>query len=326
MVHVVSTRATKAAPPFFTGERATGRSFARFDISIPPNRPVGQIQWRGDGPADPTQHFLTSAYAPLATKQAFATSLRRSTSGKPDALVFVHGFNTNFAEALYRLAQLTHDLRTPGQPVLFSWPSGGDPRGYLYDRDSALLARDALAQTLTDLDRATGGNVTVVAFSMGSFLVTETLRQMANSGGRGTLARLNGVVLVSPDIDVDLFRAQAEAIKPLPKPFAIMASEEDSMLSLSALLTGQPDRLGTLSSLDGMEDLGIALIDVTDFGEDAETSHTTALTSPSLLRILSAARGVDAVVQDELRRITPNRSRRAGPSWLRRVMATEDRN
>ena len=59
-------------------------------------------------------------------------------------LIFVHGFNTRFEEAVYRFAQIVHDARVDVAPVLFTWPSGGNVTDYVYDRDSAVYSRDAL--------------------------------------------------------------------------------------------------------------------------------------------------------------------------------------
>ena len=63
-------------------------------------------------------------------------------------LIFVHGFNTRFEEAVYRFAQIVHDARVDVAPVLFTWPSGGSVTDYVYDRDSAVYSRDALEAVL----------------------------------------------------------------------------------------------------------------------------------------------------------------------------------
>ena len=43
------------------------------------------------------------------------------------ALIFVHGYNTSFEDALYRNAQIVWDLRYEGLSVLYSWASWGGP-------------------------------------------------------------------------------------------------------------------------------------------------------------------------------------------------------
>ena len=77
----------------------------------------------------------------------------RASSARPGrrVLIFVHGFNTRFEEAVYRFAQIVHDARVDVAPVLFTWPSGGSVTDYVYDRDSAIYSRDALEAVLQAL-------------------------------------------------------------------------------------------------------------------------------------------------------------------------------
>lgn len=294
---VVTTRERRPPPRFFGTERGAGPHYARFDVSVPRDREIGEISWHREGPADPARHFLTLDHAPLVDGDALEAALARQLAALPpehrEVVLFVHGFNTNFAESLYRMAQFQVDFEAPGQAVLFSWPSAASPGGYLYDRDSALIARNALADTLHRLDRVSGGRVTLVGFSMGGFLAVEALRQIGLSPRAGLLARLEGVVLISPDVDLDLFRSATEVMRPMPDPFVVIASRRDPLLRLSGLIFGRQPRLGSVEELRGLEELGVTLIDVTAFGREAASRHTVGLTSPSLIRILRAARGIE---------------------------------
>ena len=85
-------------------------------------------------------------------KNSFAaqlTALVRQT-GRSKVLVFVHRFNNRFDDAVYRFAQIVHDLKAPVIPVLFTWPSRGEVRlrSYTYHRESAnfsvMLLRNCL--------------------------------------------------------------------------------------------------------------------------------------------------------------------------------------
>jgi esterase/lipase superfamily enzyme len=70
---------------------------------------------------------------------------------KRQALVFIHGFNVSFEEAVFRFAQIVHDSRANVAPVLFSWPSKGSPFAYEYDSESPNYSRDALEALLRAL-------------------------------------------------------------------------------------------------------------------------------------------------------------------------------
>jgi esterase/lipase superfamily enzyme len=101
-------------------------------------------------------------------------SSRRST-GKPplagssgrEAALFVHGFNTNFAEGVYRQAQLSHDHDVEGPSIHFAWPSAAITADYAYDRESALFSRDGLEAAIEALARANVASYNLVAHSMG---------------------------------------------------------------------------------------------------------------------------------------------------------------
>ena len=101
------------------------------------------------------------------------------------------------------------DFRLPGIGVHFSWPSAAHPLGYTYDRDSVLYARDGLEQLLRQVSAAGPDRIILVGHSLGSMLVMETLRQMEIRSPAWAQRNLGGVVLVSPDLDVDVFRQQS---------------------------------------------------------------------------------------------------------------------
>lgn len=300
-IHVGTTRAMEETQP---GSQALpGRArdavmqFGRYDVVIPPDHQPGDLRRAGTPQAfDPQRHFSLSSALQMTPAQ-FSADLRaeldRVDPAGREVVVFVHGFNTTFIEGVYRVAQLHHDLNLPGASVHYSWPSAGAPLAYVQDRDSALFARDGLEDLLTQLERAGARRILLVGHSMGAHLVMEALRQMA-VGRNPVMARLAGVVLISPDLDIDLFRAQAIRIGTLPQPFVIVSSQRDRVLRLSARLTGHRDRLGTLSNADPLADLGVTLIDVSAFS--VAEGHFTVARSPALITLLARLAEVDAAM------------------------------
>ncbi len=155
------------------------------------------------------------------------------------ALVFTHGYNTQFDEAVVRLAQIVDDTHYPGLPVLFSWPSRGEVRDYGYDKDSANFSRDAMADLLARLARDPGiEGIDIFAHSMGNWLTMETLRQLSIAGDAKTLGRLGTIVMAAPDIDMDVFRTQIARLRPLAARIVLYASRDDYALDLSRRLFG----------------------------------------------------------------------------------------
>lgn len=284
--------------PVFFGTNRTpdglGRSeqvhYGRIDVSVPPDRAPGSITFpdQGERP-DPTRHFLVTSQLGFAHSQQFQSALNSALRHRPaserSVVLFVHGYNSTFAEGLYRFAQLSHDLKYPGLDVHFSWPSRGQPLAYAADRDSVLFSRDGLEETIRAVTGSQARSVIIMGHSMGASLVMETLRQLALKGDRATLDRIEGVILMSPDLDVDVFRMQAKAIGKLPKPFLIFTSSQDRALRLSARLSAEPVRLGTLGDPHRLSDLEVTLVDVGAF--NTGDGHFNAATSPALMGILS---------------------------------------
>ncbi|MEL6521923.1 MAG: alpha/beta fold hydrolase [Pseudomonadota bacterium] len=272
-------------------------SFAQVDVSIPPTHQPGHIDLPKASGADPAEHIVATNVQRYRNDQEFRNLLRPALRAHSnEAVIYVHGFNNTMADGVFRIAQLNHDLDGDALPMNYAWPSAGNPLGYIHDRDSALYARDGLEEMMEQVVQAGAQDVILVAHSMGALVLMETLRQLAIAGNQQVLGKISGVVLISPDLDVEVFRAQAERIGPLPEPFVIFTSSRDRALRLSARLTGRRDRLGTLSNPDAVADLRVTLLDVSQF-RDPEQAHFAAATSPSLLRILSRLQEIDGAFQ-----------------------------
>lgn len=279
----------------FNNKRNEHISYHRYDISVPQRHQLGEIEWPKGNP-DPATDFLTTAIHHYPAAPGFAADLAKSLRSRPkgqrEVALFVHGFNNTFAEGMYRLAQLSNDMGLPNPSVHYSWPSAGSPLGYGYDRDSLLFGRDGLENLIKTIKSAGAEQVLLVGHSMGALLSMEVLRQMAISDAKSMNKTISGVILISPDIDVDVFRRQASRIGPLPQPFVIFTSSKDRALRLSARLSGKQERLGTIRNARKLTGLEIALLDVTDFSE-GPTGHFNAATSPSLIKILKRLNSVN---------------------------------
>ena len=285
----------------FTSKRTSQVSYHRYDISVPPDHETGEIDWP-KGKPDPERAFLTTGFKHFISSQNFATELTKELYKRPkrerEVVVFVHGFNNNFAEGMYRLAQLSNDMSLPNPTVHYSWPSAGTPLGYAYDRDSLLFARDGLEELLKVIESSGADKILLVGHSLGALLTMETLRQMSISDSRTLDKMISGVILISPDIDVDVFRQQANRIGPLPQPFVIFTSKKDRALRLSARIAGKHERLGNVQNVKELAKLHVTVFDVTSFSEGM-SGHFNTATSPALLRILKRLRGLDVAFRND---------------------------
>ncbi len=289
-VFVATNRAADPNGEIFSGQRAQSLSYDRYAISVPPSHKLGQIEW-AEGKPDLARNFVTVDRSSYSSSGDFKTAINQALTGKPvagrEAVVFIHGFNTSYSEGVYRLAQIKNDFRLPGIAVHFSWPSAAETRYYVYDRDSIALSRDALQQLLNDLAESDVSKITLVGHSMGTYLTVETLRQMSMLQQARFQKKLGPVVLMSPDIDVDVFKSQIARIATLPAPFIIFTSSKDKALKVSALLTGQKERLGSLSSVNEIGNDKITVVDVSNFKGGDRLDHFAAATSPALITLIN---------------------------------------
>ena len=214
------------------------------------------------------------------------SDLKSKPKGEKEVTLFIHGYNNSFFDGVFRTAQLAHDFDLPGVSLHFSWASATNPLGYTYDRDSVLIARDALETLLYDIRASGPSRIVVVGHSLGTMLLMETLRQIEIREPGWSKKALGGVVLISPDLDIDLFKLQADHIASLPEPFAIFVSNRDRALMLSARVNGVSARLGNLTDATLLADYPVTIVDVSEFATDKGSRHFTVGTSPILISLL----------------------------------------
>ncbi len=291
-IYVATTRQKDKANIYnFNGLRTSKITYARYDISLPPNHRVGKIEWpKTKAAPDPATDFVVADTEIFKTPAIFKSKLnvsRKIQRNRDELVVFIHGYNSNFAESLYRFAQITTDMDLGGTPVLYAWPTTEKTYQYLHDRDSVLFARDGLQTLLDQLARTGAKRIILVAHSIGSNLVMETLRQMALSKDSHTSSLIKGVVLISPDIDQDLFEMQIRSLNPIPKPFVVFSDKKDYALKFMSFLTGRRNRVGQIVNADTLSKYGIDVVDTSVYTDgDGYLNHAVALTSPSVIAIL----------------------------------------
>ncbi|WP_295806926.1 alpha/beta hydrolase [uncultured Nitratireductor sp.] len=272
----------------FDGGRAPEAAFAQVEITVPAVHETGRMELAPNPRvADPARYFAAHRAILYAQQNDFENALRDDIAARNGrALVFIHGYNTGFDEAVYRAAQIFHDANYAGTPILFSWPSAGRTIDYVYDNNSATTARDALERTLRTVARAGATHIDVVAHSMGSWLTMEALRQLAISGDRDLGGRLADVVLASPDIDIDVFKGQMRRYGVPKRPFAVLTSQNDRALTLSGFIAGNQPRLGDYRDASELTNLGVTVIDVTNVSSGDWLNHTKFAENPVLVRLL----------------------------------------
>lgn len=299
-IYVATSRArSENLSQLYSAERSQTLNFAKFDIGIPENHVPGMVE-KTDGTPDPTRHFTARSYQQIGGRQQFiaqldAALMRRAPEDR-EIFIFVHGYNNNFADSIFRNAQITHDYALKSVSLHYAWPSGGALPLYVFDRDSALVARRGLAETIGIAAATKATRIILVGHSMGAYVVMEALRDLAISGQGRYLKRLSGVILAAPDIDLDVFQSQVEDIGAVPRPFTIIVSRRDRALGISRRIAGGHPRVGSGSDIALLQAKDIAVLDVSELSGG---SHSVFASSETLMNLASNSALMRSVLEGD---------------------------
>jgi len=183
-----------------------------------------------------------------------------------DALLYIHGFNNTFRDAVETAAELADRYAKAGTPVrvvLFSWPSEGKlfpPTRYFDDRTSARLSAMALGRALARLrdlighfardGRRCDQRLHVMAHSMGNYALRFAVQDLLDKHADGRpLPVFENAFLMAADADhdaleLDLDVAKLQAMAKIAEQIHVYHSKGDLALRASDWTKGQPDRLG----------------------------------------------------------------------------------
>lgn len=292
-VFVATTRERADEPLYFNGERGPRLAFAKLDVTVPRAHRPGELELPSvGGTVDPARHFAVAEVDRLELAPVVAQvkrEIQKRPAAERDVLVFVHGYNTSFADAAFRFAQIVHDSGFKGVPVLFTWPSRGQLLEYPYDRESAFYSRDFLELNLRAIAKDLGTTrIDVLAHSMGTLLTLEAVRQASIRGDGSFGGKLRDVMLAAPDVDLDVFRTQMRQIK---RPVTVFVSADDRALAFSRRFAGDKTRLGAVSSKDrevvaDLEKLGATIIDLSDVASSDPLNHAKFAASPKVVQLI----------------------------------------
>ncbi|MGO4174935.1 alpha/beta hydrolase [Bosea sp. TAF32] len=293
---VATTRAPdEDAGILFSGERGKP-SFAEITVSLPPasHRKIGEVQWPNRLPGNPETDFVTLNVEKLDQAQAISLFHKAVTKvPKRRVMVFIHGFNNRFEDAVYRFAQIVHDSNAKVVPVLFTWPSRGSIFAYGYDRESGNYSRTALENLLQSLARDPAvGEVSILAHSMGNWVTMEALRQMAIRNG-SIPPKIANVMLAAPDVDVDVFRSQIADIHGKRPRFTVFVSQDDRALAVSRRVWGSAARLGAIDPdvepyRSEIAEYGITVLNLTKLRSGDSLNHGKFAESPEVVQLIGS--------------------------------------
>jgi esterase/lipase superfamily enzyme len=290
---ITTTReASEVVGAFFSGQRAPELGLASVDVTIPPTHVPGNLERATRLPPDPRSEFTVVDPIVYSSDAAFVAAINRELGTRPPGqrslLIFVHGFNNTTSDAILRLSQFVEDTGFQGVPVLFTWASAAKATRYVYDLNSALVARPKLAEMADLMVRTNAESVDILAHSMGGLLTMEGLVEAQQRGVLGKRRPIDHIMLASPDIDIDLFRTQlAQLPPPIIDRLYVLVSEDDGALRMSRRLAGGVPRVGAANMAE-LESFGVTVIDLSEINDSSSGSHSKFAGSPEVVRLIGA--------------------------------------
>jgi esterase/lipase superfamily enzyme len=270
-VHFATDREPGPAAGRFKNARAgDGRlRHGAVTVTIPPTHRKGNLElppwWSLRDAPDPMRAFTVVRRAALR-REAFLSALQaaaRSPEPEPRVLLFIHGYNVSFDEAVFRSAQMGFDLRFAGAVATYTWPSKEHVYSYSHDRTTIDWSAPHLAAFLADLGKSAPRlRLFIVAHSMGADLLTRALRDVP----AGMKNRIHELVLAAPDIDAGVFEQLAQEITSKSRHATLYASSRDMALVASKLFNGgrRAGDSSPLTLVDGVDAIDASAVPLTD--------------------------------------------------------------
>jgi len=170
---------------------------------------------------------------------------RLKASNHKDIILYVHGFNNSFEDAVLDINDVWHFSGRHGVPIAYTWPSGeGNLLGYFTDRESGEYTVYHLKETVRILSSMPEvENIHILAHSRGTDITTTALRELvieARASGKNPqeTLKIRNLIMAAPDLDYGVVtqRLIAEKFGPAIGKITIYMNQGDSALGIAQTL------------------------------------------------------------------------------------------
>lgn len=291
----------------FGVELDTAAHFGICKINVPKNHSTGEVTLTRDNRQSSHQYFkfLNSKTLPESTMIDFLKKSKRTP------LVFVHGFNVRYEDAVLRAAQIAYDLKYQGPVIVFSWPAGaGDgffdekmiTRTYESNRKSAKGSIQIFKNFLSDL-KTNDLKINLIVHSMGHQVVLPALEELTKSSVDKDKNVINELILNAPDFEAAEFIKLIDIIKETTKRITLYCSYNDKAMVASESFN-KNERLGACTFSENLDSINVSLIDAPAMG--LGLGHSYYSSRAILGDVFQVLLGIDAEKRLFIRKSEPN--------------------
>ncbi len=244
-----------------------------------------------------------------------------AASGRKEIVVFVHGYNNSFDDAVKSAAQLCSDFGPRDFTcIALTWPAGGSKGaffGYNVDRESGEFSVSDVIKALRIVSATPGlREWHFIAHSRGTDVLSSALKDLSIesyvSDTPMSKRKAGNIIFAAPDMDLDV--AFSRLFAPVSDPdllhgrksapdvilnpgrlhLTVYASDGDKALGLSEFLYGSQLRLGRLDAHSNPDAMRLAphFADLADFisveGGEGLIGHSYFLSNPRVREDMTA--------------------------------------
>ena len=266
----------------YGGEYSDQIQYGVCEVSIPEGHQPGELEspqmFKMEVTQDPEKHIVLTNVERLPM-DAFHAVMKTELDRKGNNIfVFIHGYNVSFEDAARRTGQMAYDLKFPGAPVFYSWPSQANWYSYVTDKGNIDLSTSQIRSFLLDIAiKSKADTINLIAHSMGNVGLTAALSEMEQI----SKPHFNQVVLAAPDIDASVFKNEiASKIVAKARHTTLYTSRTDLALIASRYFN-QRNRVGDSGPevliIDGIDTIDATAVDSSLLGHTYYGSNVTVL-------------------------------------------------
>ena len=278
---------------YYSNQLDTVDKFGYCEISVPANHEVGSLDQ--DAKGKPDDFFKMESHKTLLNIEAVSAEVMKNEF--PEAIVFVHGFNVKFEEAILRAAQIKYDLKFSGEVILYTWPAGADEgllsalqltTTYKNNQNNAKSSINSLKNFLSALEK-TGKKIHLIVHSMGHQVAFPAIASLQNDLKKKFLYQS---IFNAPDFDSEEFKKIKDSIIASSERSTIYCSPGDNALVASSKVNSTR-RVGSCEKFSGIDVINVNPVDAPVMGI-AGLGHGYYSSKPILTELYQVILGVDA--------------------------------
>jgi esterase/lipase superfamily enzyme len=269
-IHFASNRKLNNSEPgcsnsYFSNQYDANTRYGTCEVNVPALHDIGELDYDLKKSNDQTFKFLS--YNNMDSND-FLKQVKNDPF--PEVILFVHGFNVKFEEAVLRAAQIKYDLKFPGQVILFTWPAGSEDgilnnirisQTYKNNQENAERTIPVLKAYVNSLLGA-NKKIHLIVHSMGHQIVLPAIHELYVNRNKKLFSE---IVLNAPDFESVKFAQISRDLLKASDRVTVYCSPGDNALVASSKVNSN-QRVGSCELITGIDMINVNPIDAPFLG------------------------------------------------------------